>query len=149
MVLKDNATHVKILTLDIDSSSLRQLKPVVVEMGLEILTARNETDALDQIEKQHPDVLLLDLETQEARNYPIIDRMGGVGREIPVIFLAQTPEEAPALDGRPTATLTRPIVADDFKKVIGRVTGGAEALVVPPQGATGSVSELGDYGTQG
>jgi len=71
--------------------------------------------------------------------------MGGIGREIPVIFLAQTPEEAPTLDGRPTATLTRPIVPDDFKKVIGRVTGGPEALIVHP--TSGNVSELGDYGT--
>jgi two-component system response regulator AtoC len=144
MLLKDRAHHVKILTFDIDSSSLRRLKPVVVEMGLEMLTAQDESDAIDQIEKQQPDVLLLDLESQEARNYPLIDQLGAAAREIPVVFLARTPEDAPALDGRPTATITRPIVADDFKKVIGRVTQGEQRIEVP---ASAPASELGDYGT--
>jgi two-component system response regulator AtoC len=146
MLLKEAATHVKILTLDIDSSSLRRLKPVVVEMGLEMLTAHDESDAIDQIEKQHPDVILLDRESQEARNYPIIDRMGAAAREIPVIFLAKSSGSAPALDGRPTATITRPIVADDFKKVIGRVT-RPDPPEGGPEGQSGQVSELGDYGT--
>jgi len=35
----DDDNSVKILTLDIDSSSLRQLKPVAVEMGVQMLTA--------------------------------------------------------------------------------------------------------------
>jgi two-component system, NtrC family, response regulator AtoC len=141
MVTKESATHVKILTLDLDSSSLRELRPVVVEMGLEMLTAHDVTDALAQIEAQEPDVLLLDLERQEAQHYPIIGQMREGGKQIPVIFLAGSTELAPALDGRPTATITRPIVPDDLKAVIGRVTKGP---IRPPGG---HASELGDYGT--
>jgi len=144
MVTKDNATHVKILTLDLDSSSLRELRPVLVEMGLEMLTAQDVTDALAQIETMEPDLLLLDLERQEAQHYPIIGQMRGA-RQIPVIFLARTTEPAPALDGRPTATITRPIVPDDFKAVIGRVTQGPDHP--PEHSKDGQVSELGDYGT--
>jgi len=141
MVTKDSATHVKILTLDLDSSSLRELRPVVVEMGVEMLTAQDVTDALAQIEAQEPDVLLLDLERQEAQHYPIIGQMREGGKQIPVIFLARSTELAPALDGRPTATITRPIVPDDLKAVIGRVTQG------PNRDRGAHASDLGDYGT--
>jgi len=146
---KDSATHVKILTLDLDSSSLRELRPVAVEMGLEMLTAHDLTDALAQIEAQEPDVLLLDLESQEAQHYPIIGQMREGARQIPVIFLARNMDVAPALDGRPTATITRPIVPDDLKAVIGRVTQGPDPAYDPATDPTksGSVSELGDYGT--
>jgi two-component system response regulator AtoC len=144
---KDSATHVKILTLDLDSSSLRELRPVVVEMGLEMLTAHDLTDALAQIEAQEPDVLLLDLASQEAQHYPIIGQMREGARQIPVIFLARNMEAAPALDGRPTATITRPIVPDDLKAVIGRVTQGPDPAGDPPDARNGQVSELGDYGT--
>jgi two-component system response regulator AtoC len=147
LMTKDSATHVKILTLDLDSSSLRELRPVVVEMGLEMLTAHDLTDALAQIEAQEPDVLLLDLASQEAQHYPIIGQMREGARQIPVIFLARNMEAAPALDGRPTATITRPIVPDDLKAVIGRVTQGPDPAGDPPDARNGQVSELGDYGT--
>ncbi len=135
---------VKILTLDINSSSLKQLTPVVVEMGLELLNAADAADALAQIEAQHPDVLILDLEAQEAEGYSIIDRMQEVARELPVIFLSKKKKTAPTLKGRATATIKGPIVADDLREVIGKVT-TTEKSIAPA--VVGQVADLGDYGT--
>ncbi|MBI5137614.1 MAG: sigma-54-dependent Fis family transcriptional regulator [Nitrospirae bacterium] len=136
----------KILTLDIDSSSLKQLTPVVVEMGVEMLTAHNIAEALYQIEKQHPDILLLDREAQESTGYAIISQMGGGAKAIPVVFLTRSAEPAPKLDGRPTATVTRPIHADELKQAIGRVTGGGANVSHHTLGP-GQVADLGEYGT--
>ncbi|MFQ5508618.1 MAG: sigma 54-interacting transcriptional regulator [Leptospirillia bacterium] len=151
-MVRDTADHVKVLTLDIASSSLMQIKPIVVEMGLEMLTADGVTDALNQIEHQHPDVLLLNLEPQEGAGYNIIDQMQSAAQEIPVIFLSNSPGEAPELAGRTTATVTLPIVPDDLKEVLGRITTPVRSAPpvtsrVSTDGSdVGTVAELGDYG---
>jgi len=154
-IVKDRSQNVKILTLDIDPSSLRQLTPVVVDMGLEILTAHNMSEALAQIEQQHPDILLLDQENEAATGYAIIDHMSDDGaKAIPVVFLTQTSAPAPELDGRPTASITRPIHPEDFKQAIGKVTHDAREVVAGPSqmaaatiATQGQVADLGEYGT--
>ena len=139
-------SQVKILTLDIDALSLRQLRPAVMEMGVEMLTAADPSDALSQIEQQHPDILLLDLQSQAATDYAIIDQMGQSDSQLPVIFLAEDAAvDAPALDGRPTATLTLPIVMDSLRQVIGQVTQPTNHVVSPS--TMGTVANLGDYGS--
>ncbi|MDH5525811.1 MAG: sigma-54 dependent transcriptional regulator [Nitrospirota bacterium] len=135
----------KILTLDLDPNSLQQLQPVAVEMGLEMLTAYSVTDAARQIAQQHPDVLILDMDTQAALGYEAINGFGPAAREIPVIFLTRTHDPAPALDGRATAAITRPIAPDSFRAVLGQITRVHEHEVSPTTAA--QMSDLGDYGT--
>ncbi|MDH4229199.1 MAG: sigma-54 dependent transcriptional regulator [Nitrospirota bacterium] len=141
----DQKDTVKILTLDLDPHSIQQLRPVAVEMGMEMLNAHSITEAREQIEQQHPDVIILDLDSQAAAGHNALSRIGSAAQAIPVIFLTRTPEPAPELDGRPTATITRPVITNDFRQVLGKVTSGVRDIELPPSVAA-PVSDLGDYG---
>ncbi len=112
-------------------------------MGVEVLTAHNISEALTQIEQQHPDILLLDRENEESTGFAIIDAMEGGGQAVPVVFISRSTSPAPQFDGCRTAAVTRPIDPEELKQAIGELTQAART-VTPTMG---QVADLGEYGS--
>ncbi|MGL5773395.1 MAG: response regulator, partial [Bacteroidales bacterium] len=56
-----NYTEYKLLVVDDTEANLLLLKALLQKVGFKIITAKNGLDALDLVEKEKPDLLLLDV----------------------------------------------------------------------------------------
>lgn len=65
------STTKKILVVDDDPYILMSLEFLMKKNGFEVMVARNGTEALDIVEKQVPDIVLLDIMMPDVDGYAI------------------------------------------------------------------------------
>jgi CheY-like chemotaxis protein len=84
---KDNSSmKKKILVVD-DEEGLRLLyKEVLKEEGYEVLTARNGREAIQQLEVEKPDLIILDIVMPVMDGMEALGRIVGKDRKIPIIL---------------------------------------------------------------
>lgn len=84
-----NPSEYKILIVDDVLSNVLLLKVLLTNEKYQIATASNGTEALAQVEKEHPDLILLDVMMPDLSGFEVCERLKGnpVTAEIPVIFL--------------------------------------------------------------
>jgi two-component system response regulator (stage 0 sporulation protein F) len=76
----------KILVVD-DEEGLRLLyKEVLKEEGYEVLTARNGREAIQQLEVEKPDLIILDIVMPVMDGMEALGRIVGKDRKIPIIL---------------------------------------------------------------
>ncbi len=80
----------KVLVVDDDPDLLRLASSVLTDFGMEVRTASNGTEALDQLAESLPSAILLDLKMPVMDGFELLDhiQMDPFYREIPIIVLS-------------------------------------------------------------
>ena len=76
----------KILIVDDDVSILRLYKEELEEDGYTIVTASNGVDAMDQFEKETPDLVTLDIQLPDTDGIKLLRQMKEKRPRLPVIM---------------------------------------------------------------
>jgi signal transduction histidine kinase/DNA-binding response OmpR family regulator len=93
----------RVLVVDDDEDSLDLATAMIEDLGYQIVTARNGREALDQISRERPDAIVLDLMLPEMDGFELMHRLSlnVEWRSIPVVLLTArslSHEERRALD---------------------------------------------------
>ena len=86
----------KILVVDDDPYILMSLEFLMKKNGYEVMVARNGTEALDLVEKQLPDIVLLDIMMPDVDGYEICRHIKKANRlkHTKVVFMSAKSKEA-------------------------------------------------------
>ena len=90
---KDQAK--KILVVDDDPTIVKLLEGVLKAKGFEVLTASDGLDAMVQVKKSNPDLIILDIMMPEINGYEVCSNLKFNDRykEIPIIILTSRDQE--------------------------------------------------------
>jgi signal transduction histidine kinase/FixJ family two-component response regulator len=86
LIVEDNSETIRLLTEDI-----------LPHLGYTSRVARNGQDGLQEIERESPDLILLDLRLPDMLGTSLIDRLLHQGRDIPVILMTAYGDEVTAV----------------------------------------------------
>ncbi len=91
----------KILVVDDDPYILMSLEFLMKKNGYEVMIARNGEEALDAVEKLHPDLVLLDIMMPDVDGYAICRHIKSSKKlsDIIVVFLSAKTKEADVKKG--------------------------------------------------
>ena len=102
-------THVKTVLVVDDERSLRLLCRVNLELdGHVVLEAGTLTEARELIERESPDVILLDVHVGNEDGLELLDEVEGLDLPIRVVLLSGTSEISPQLRSRVAGVLGKP-----------------------------------------
>lgn len=89
------STTKKILVVDDDPYILMSLEYLMKKNGFEVMVARNGTEALDIVEKQVPDIVLLDIMMPDVDGYAICKHIKSSKKlkEAKVVFMSAKSKE--------------------------------------------------------
>jgi CheY-like chemotaxis protein len=76
-----------VLVVD-DDESIRVLLERVLSPLYEVCTAANGVAALDEIRRQHPDLVVLDLNMPQMDGWELLQRLEQAGAEVAVVLLS-------------------------------------------------------------
>ncbi len=92
----------RILVVDDDQMNLMRAKMILAKGGYEILTAESGKAALEIVEEETVDLLLLDIEMPEMSGIVTLEKLRatGKGASLPVLFMTGTYEEEEQKHGK-------------------------------------------------
>lgn len=97
-IKKDASRPLRILVTDDDPHMLEVTKLVLESNGYQVTTAQNGIEALERIEKDTPDLLILDLLMPKMDGFDVIkslhERSGPDGFRIPILILSAVKEDS-------------------------------------------------------
>ena len=115
----------KVLIVE-DNSDLRRLYAIGLnQRGFEVKLAANGAEAVDRIEHEAPDILILDLLMPIMNGWEVIQRLerGGTTAGIPVIIISGQPEKGDRpLPEKVVAWLSKPVSLDELAAKITEVS---------------------------
>src|SRR5207253_306657 len=76
-----------ILIIDDDRSTLHLIRHAFRDSGLTVETAKNATEGLEIIARQHPDLVLLDVMLPDISGLEAIQNIKRIDPRLPVIFI--------------------------------------------------------------
>ncbi|MBC7234521.1 MAG: response regulator transcription factor [Chloroflexi bacterium] len=88
----------RILAVDDDRNNLKMLAFLLGEEGYEVLTTDNGKTALDMIDTQHPDLVILDLMMPQIDGYEVCRRIRQT-TDVPIIILSAKGETQDKVQG--------------------------------------------------
>ena len=113
----------KLLLIDDDPTLLmNQMKHLFNSSGMDIAVSRTGQDGLRSIERQTPDVVLLDLCTPDLPGLEVYQRLRRLDARIPVIFITATSAAESAIEAMRQgayAYLFKPVALRQLEKVVG------------------------------
>lgn len=144
----------QILVVEDDKSSLRLVKAVLEHAGYEVFEAGNGLEALDRMDVQHIDLIVLDVMMPKMDGYEFTERLRSCGNTVPILMVTakQLPEEKckgflvgtddymvkpvnkDELLLRIRALLRRSQIANEHKLHVGKITLDYDALTVTRDG---------------
>jgi two-component system alkaline phosphatase synthesis response regulator PhoP len=82
-------TKKKILVVDDDRDDLKMMSMILEPEGYEVVTAENGVEALEKVESEDPDLILLDVMMPELDGFAACDKLKSspASRGIPVVLL--------------------------------------------------------------
>jgi DNA-binding response OmpR family regulator len=114
-------THVKNVLVVDDEPSLRLLCRVNLEFeGHRVREAASLAEAREQIERQAPDVILLDIHVGGEDGIDLLDEIRAIDLPVRVVLLSGTSDVGPALRARVDAVLGKPF---DLNRLAAAVAG--------------------------
>lgn len=143
-----------ILAAEDDKSTAKLMKAVLKCNGYEVFEAANRAEALDIMDKQHIDLILLDVMMPEMDGYEFTEQLRSCGNSTPILMVTakQLPEERckgfivgtddymvkpvneEAMLLRIKALLRRARIINEHKLHIGKVTLDYDSLTVSKNG---------------
>ncbi|HVT45774.1 MAG TPA: response regulator [Thermoanaerobaculia bacterium] len=123
-------TKARVLIVE-DNSDLRRLYAFGLnQRGYEVKLAANGAEALDRLESEKPDIILLDLFMPVMSGWDVLDRIDTFTDRIPIVVISGTterPTESP--HASIVSWLSKPVALDELCQAL------EEAITVPPAGA--------------
>lgn len=114
-------THVKSVLVVDDEQSMRLLCRINLELeGHQVREAATLADAREQIERQTPDVILLDLHVGLEDGVDLIDELEALELPVRIVLLSGTSEVSPALLSRVDDVVGKPF---ELGRLVAAVTG--------------------------
>ena len=113
----------KILIVDDEPFNVDVLQQELDELEYHIITASNGKEALEQIKKHQPDLILLDLMMPVLDGFAVLSEIKGDNslRDIPVIIVSAADDSKSIVKGIKQGAddyITKPIDADHLKKKV-------------------------------
>jgi two-component system response regulator AtoC len=112
-----------ILIVEGDSSNRRSTARLVESLGYQPLQCTGVGEAIQQLEEQDPDFVLLGFDLDDAPGLEALSRIREVDADLSVIMLAPNLWDnrvAEAMRQGAVAYLARPFGADDLRELLGR-----------------------------
>jgi CheY-like chemotaxis protein len=119
----------RVMAVD-DDHVIRGLLAVNLEMeGHEVITASDGQDALDKVDAQQPDLIILDVMMPHVNGWQVAERLKGDHRtrHIPIIFLSARAMAADIRKGTEIGVesyVTKPFDPIDLMALVQRLLGG-------------------------
>ena len=88
-----------VLIVDDDEKLLKMVRRTLIYNGFQVFTAANGQEALAQVERHAPDLVMLDWMMPELSGLDVIARMQEAGDEIPVLMLTARDAVADRVEG--------------------------------------------------
>src|SRR5438874_1169558 len=108
------AHHARVLIVE-DNSDVRRLYAIGLnQRGFEVKLAANGAEAMERIETERPDVILLDWLMPLMDGGEVLDRLSNGSATIAIIVISGQPPPAEELDPRIRCWLTKPVTIDDL-----------------------------------
>lgn len=94
-MLRRECKLARILIVDDNRAMVEALTIVVSSRGHDAMVAYSGEEALDLVEAEHPDVVLLDLKMPGIDGFETLGRLRGLpyGKELPVLIITATDED--------------------------------------------------------
>ena len=91
----------KILAVDDQEDNLDLLRQILEDNNFDVVTAMNGREAIEKVESESPDVILLDVQMPEMDGYEACDHLkkNEKTKDIPIIFLTASTGEANVVKG--------------------------------------------------
>ncbi len=91
----------KILTCDDEKNIVRLIQVNLERQGYEVVTAYNGRECLEVVEREHPDLIVLDLMMPEMTGFEVLDALkkNPATEHIPVIMLTARTQDQDVLRG--------------------------------------------------
>jgi CheY-like chemotaxis protein len=117
-----------VLLVDDNDDNLRIMREILAARGFEVLVAHDGASALTLVEKQRPDVILLDVMMPEMDGLQVLERIKGSPDHagIPVILVTAKAQDEDLLEGYRFGAdyyITKPFTAKQLLYGIGLVLG--------------------------
>ncbi|WP_448191100.1 response regulator [Azospirillum sp. sgz301742] len=115
--MKSETTPVRVLVVDDDPSIRRFLRTSLAAQGYAIAEAEGGTQALDEVRRRAPDLMVLDLGLPTMDGQEVIRRLREDGVTLPIIVLSSRMDEAgkvEALDLGADDYVTKPFGMDEL-----------------------------------
>ncbi|MGN0614500.1 MAG: response regulator transcription factor [Porcipelethomonas sp.] len=155
----------QILVAEDDKSTAKLMKAVLKHNGYEVFEAANGVEALDLMDKQHIDLILLDVMMPEMDGYEFTEQLRSCGDNTPILMVTakQLPEERckgfivgtddymvkPVNEEemllRIKALLRRARIVNEHKLHIGKVTLDYDSLTVSKNGQSQTLPQKEFY----
>jgi len=118
----------KILVVDDDPYILMSLEFLMKKNGFDVMVARNGTEALDLVEKQLPDLVLLDIMMPDVDGYEICKHIKSSKKlkDAKVVFMSAKSKEADIKKGYDLGAslyITKPFSTREMMKQIKELIG--------------------------
>jgi signal transduction histidine kinase len=110
-----------ILVVDDNKFNLLVIKQFLVKWQASVTVCENGKDALEQINKQNYDLVLMDLQMPEMDGYEAAIKINTIKKELPIIALTAAVVEdvrAKALENKMVDVIAKPFHADDVFTVL-------------------------------
>jgi CheY-like chemotaxis protein len=88
------AERKSVLAVD-DDPSMRQMLGEILSPLYEVTLAGDGLEALEQIRRQAPDLVLLDLRMPRMAGWELLERLEREGQRVDVVVISATPEDCP------------------------------------------------------
>jgi DNA-binding response OmpR family regulator len=84
----------RVLVVDDDRELLESVRAALSTRGYEVLVARDGAEALSKVERDRPDLMVLDLVLPRRSGLTVLERMSHTGmRSTPIIMMTGTDEQ--------------------------------------------------------
>ena len=111
----------RILVVD-DEQDIRDFaKSFFEKRGIKVLTASGGVEALDIIDKQKPDLVLLDIHMEEMTGVEVLKELRQAKNDIKVIMVTGVEEEAIVNEANSWGIrgyIHKPLVLDELEKIV-------------------------------
>lgn len=86
---------INILVVDDDKNTRRLIQEVLKKAGYNTMTANNGVEALEMLDKEHIDLIVLDIMMPQMDGYELTETLRGGNSEIPILMVSakQLPED--------------------------------------------------------
>ncbi len=163
--LRRNDTMFQILVVEDDKNTARLMKAVLMHAGYEVFCADNGVSALELMDKQHIDLIILDVMMPKMDGYEFTKQLRGSNDNTPILmvtakqlpedkckgFLAGTddymvkPVNEDEMLLRIKALLRRAKIVNEHKLHIGKITLDYDALTVSKEGESQTLPQKEFY----
>jgi CheY-like chemotaxis protein len=104
----------RVLVVDDDASIRRLVRVILADAGFEVIEAEDGARALEVLERESPEILLLDLNMPVMDGWEVFERLREYGRRPRTIIISAGPAERTQQELGAEASLQKPFGPEDL-----------------------------------